>query len=257
VRGAGTAADIGAAVVDAAEIGAAFVDVADIGAAGEIGATGFRWPGIVTERYLRGVTVLGVSNSTSAGERAAVQVRVAGPADAGAIAKVHVASWQWAYVDQIPASHLATLANTLPERTARWHKGLSRVQNDTRTFVAVTDSPGEASVVGFAMAGRYRHQQRADDLADGIGEIYAIYLDYSVASTGVGRALMDSAVGWLRDAGLDPIRLWVLESNTRARSFYHRYGFRVDGGRADFTVEPAGGPPVVVPEIRLALSLGD
>jgi GNAT superfamily N-acetyltransferase len=47
--------------------------------------------------------------------------------------------------------------------------------------------------------------------------------------TGVAAELHDRALDALRDAGVDTARLWVLEGNTRARRFYEKRGWFVDG----------------------------
>ncbi|MFF7709107.1 hypothetical protein [Pseudomonas sp. NPDC007930] len=46
------------------------------------------------------------------------------PADARAIAQVHVRSWQAAYCELMPASDLASLAASLPQREAHWARAL-------------------------------------------------------------------------------------------------------------------------------------
>jgi GNAT superfamily N-acetyltransferase len=154
------------------------------------------------------------------------------------------------------------------ERIEWRRQHLAQPQDDHCTLVAV-DAAG--TIVGFVNAGRYRQaEQRLDD----VGEIYAIYLTPSAAGTGAGRALMDAAVDWLSarirpprfetalrteskppGRGLTEIRLWVFEGNARARAFYHRYGFRFDGVRTDYTLERPGMPTVVLPEVRLSLAL--
>jgi ribosomal protein S18 acetylase RimI-like enzyme len=149
----------------------------------------------------------------------------------------------------LPADYLAGLSDSLAERIEWRREHLAQPQDDHCTFVAV-DAAG--TIVGFVNAGRYRQDEQR---LDGIGEIYAIYLTPSAAGTGAGRALMDAAVAWLIGRGLNQIRLWVFEGNARARAFYHRYGFRFDGVRTDYTLERPGMPTVVLPEVRLSLAL--
>jgi GNAT superfamily N-acetyltransferase len=56
--------------------------------------------------------------------------------------------------------------------------------------------------------------------------------------TGVADALHEAVLQALRERG-DPIcRLWVMEENHRARRFYERQGWRLDGQR-----RPASFPP--------------
>jgi RimJ/RimL family protein N-acetyltransferase len=158
-------------------------------------------------------------------------VRPANPADAQAIADIHIRCWQWAYADLMPAEHLAELERTRAQRIDRWRESLAR--DDAGTFVALGDA-GE--VTGFSSAGLYRPQEDHSVRIEGVGEIYSIYVDPSMVGTGAGRAAMDGAVDWLDSRGLRPVHLWVLEGNARARRFYERYGFALDGDRAMFTV---------------------
>lgn len=80
-------------------------------------------------------------------------------------------------------------------------------------------------VVGFA----FTTASRDDDGDDGTGEVVAIYAHPDAIGTGAGRELMAAAVAGLRTAGFRSATLWVLDSNTRARRFYERAGFRPDG----------------------------
>jgi ribosomal protein S18 acetylase RimI-like enzyme len=83
-------------------------------------------------------------------------------------------------------------------------------------------------VAGFASVGRYRPDDGGDAEPD-VGEVYAIYAEPNLWSTGIGRSLMDTAVAHLASAGFTEIRLWVFEDNPRARRFYERAGFHPDG----------------------------
>ena len=63
-----------------------------------------------------------------------------------------------------------------------------------------------------------------------VGELYALYLLPTWWSAGVGRALMTSVLDALRGGRCRRVVLWVLADNARARRFYERAGFTVDGG---------------------------
>jgi RimJ/RimL family protein N-acetyltransferase len=83
--------------------------------------------------------------------------------------------------------------------------------------------------------------------------VYAIYVDPDRWSTGTGRALMDTAVAHLHDAGFVEIRLWVLDDNPRARRFYERAGFRADGVTKVDTFDAGGRFETEAVEVRYAL----
>jgi GNAT superfamily N-acetyltransferase len=69
----------------------------------------------------------------------------------------------------------------------------------------------------------------ADDGREPIGEVAAIYLASDSWGKGFGRELMNAALAHLSGAGYVQATLWVLDTNCRARSFYEKAGFTVDG----------------------------
>jgi GNAT superfamily N-acetyltransferase len=72
-----------------------------------------------------------------------------------------------------------------------------------------------------------------DELADedgaGRGELYAIYVDPQRWGDGTGVALEEAARAHLRDEHFTEATLWTLSANTRARRFYEKRGWRLDG----------------------------
>lgn len=65
---------------------------------------------------------------------------------------------------------------------------------------------------------------RADHLKD-LG--MSVIKEYR--SIGVGYALLDFAVKWAREHNIEKLTLGVFSTNTSARSFYTRFGFREEG----------------------------
>jgi ribosomal protein S18 acetylase RimI-like enzyme len=55
----------------------------------------------------------------------------------------------------------------------------------------------------------------------------------SVWGKGVGHAMMEFALAELRRQGYHEVVLWVFEANDRARKFYERHGFTIDGAVKD------------------------
>ena len=165
-----------------------------------------------------------------------MQVRRARPDDAAAIADVHVRTWQVAYEHVFGAERLATLD---PERRRDWWE---RSIRSGREPVFVADA-GDG-VVAFANVG-------ASQDADAGGQLYAIYALPEAWGTGAGHALMEACIGALRDAGYGDAILYVLEDNPRARRFYEREGWSLDGRTK--TDEFLGVP---VEEVRYRIRLG-
>jgi ribosomal protein S18 acetylase RimI-like enzyme len=146
----------------------------------------------------------------------AVDIRRATPEDAAAVAVVQVRGHRFAYAGLLPQPASDEL--WIAQRTLVW-RGELAADHPRHTFIAERD--GDA--VGFVTCGP------SDDGAS--GEVFAIYLEPAVVGSGVGRALMDHALASLRARGCADALLWVLEENARARAFYERGGWSLDGAR--------------------------
>jgi GNAT superfamily N-acetyltransferase len=134
-------------------------------------------------------------------------IRAATPADAESLTHLHLDVWDDAYTGLIDQAILRARRTNIAERVERWRGNLA----SGNTLLA--ESGGD--LIGFASAGAGRDQPGL--------ELYALYVRGTYWRTGVGRALMLEAVGD-QDA-----HLWLLEGNDRARVFYERQGFRLDG----------------------------
>jgi GNAT superfamily N-acetyltransferase len=144
------------------------------------------------------------------------EVRAAAPEDAYDVARVQVRSWQWAYRGLIAQSYLDSLE---PETWAgRYTFGRIGIGLPS-TLVAVDGS----TVCGLATTGLCR-----DDDLPNFGELMALYVDPAHAGTGVGRLLIGAARERLRAVSTQAA-LWVLDCNIRARRFYERDGWSLDG----------------------------
>lgn len=152
-----------------------------------------------------------------------IAIRRARPADAEAIAAVHVATWRSAYPGILPDSYLAGLS--VDRQTLLWRRTLVAPPAGHATFVAVAtgaDSPDPLSptVVGFASGGRLRDGTRRD-----AGEIETLYVADDWRDRGVGRRLMRALAAHLNVVGCRSVVLWVLKENP-SRWFYRRLGGR-------------------------------
>jgi GNAT superfamily N-acetyltransferase len=182
-------------------------------------------------------------------------IRAARTADAAQIAVVHVRSWQSAYRGLLPQAYLDGLDPA--QRVGRWERSLAEVTAGAgagagadvragadvsvgagvsvgadvgagtgRAGVLVADAHG--TLLGFASFSPSRDDD-ADQ--DRVGEITAIYLLPDAWGKGVGRRLMDAALGCLAESGFGQATLWVLDANARARRFYEAGGWSADGAR--------------------------
>jgi GNAT superfamily N-acetyltransferase len=148
-------------------------------------------------------------------------IRPATPADAEALTGVHLDSWDATYRGLIEDSYIDLLLGQRAERVGRWRSSIDELTADSRVWVATVDG----IVVGFANTG----PSGDGDAAVGTGEVRAIYLRPEHVGTGVGRALFARAADDLAGRGFEPLTLWVLRENDRARRFYEAAGWRPDG----------------------------
>lgn len=162
-----------------------------------------------------------------------VGVRRATADDARAIAEVQVETWRAAYVDVMPAEVLDAL--DVDRREQMW--GSYATAEGYAQFVAERGG----RVVGFVAVGGCAELENT-------GELFAIYVVPDSWDVGAGLALMNAAVEWLAERW-DEAVLWVATENPRARRFYERYGWVVDGERVDTTLIAAP-----LPETRYRLS---
>jgi L-amino acid N-acyltransferase YncA len=168
--------------------------------------------------------------STSVG----VVIRDATPSDARAIAEVHVASWRWAYRDDLPAEFLDGLS--VGDRERQWEQWFASVDAGAGTVVAE-----EAErVVGFCSFGPCRD----DDASERVAEVLTIYLVPEVAGRGIGREMLSAADERIRAFGYDRATLWVMASNDRSRRFYEAAGWSWDGTTSEHRFDCANVPIV-------------
>ena len=169
-----------------------------------------------------------------------VAIRDATPSDSRAIAEVHVASWRWAYRDDLPVEFLD--GQSVEAREREWDEWLAPDQPGAGTMVAETDD----GVVGFCSFA----PSRDDDAPAHTAEVLTIYLLRDAAGRGIGRELFASAVGRLAELGYERATLWVMASNDRSRRFYEAAGWSWDGTTSEHRFDCAN-----VPIVRYVLDL--
>lgn len=148
-------------------------------------------------------------------------VRRAVEADAEAIARLKTRSWQSAYRGQLPDRFLDDLGLDLASRIDYWRMQIS-TQPSAKHEIWAADFDG--AVLGFSALGPARRDDEA-----GSGELYALYIDPPHWNQGLGGSLLTHATERLFHEYANAI-LWVLASNVRARRFYERSGWALDGG---------------------------
>ena len=150
----------------------------------------------------------------------AERIEPALPTDARRVAQIHVHAWQAAYVGIVPDDYLASLS--VDKRETMWRQAIDK--GGPELLVARVDRD-TAGWVSFDAS-------RDKNAAQGSGEIWALYVDPTRWSSGVGRTLLQRASERLAERGFGSVSLWVLAANARAIRFYERAGFTLDAGSA-------------------------
>ena len=144
-------------------------------------------------------------------------MRIARPEveDAEALTDLHLAVWEEAYADLMPASVFAARRAGRAQRIESW-----RTIIDAGSSANLLAWSPEGRLLGFSSTGPGR-----DSVHDGLPplELMALYVRASAYGSGLGFALLQAAIG---DAAA---YLWVLDGNDRAIRFYERQGFAFDG----------------------------
>lgn len=144
-------------------------------------------------------------------------VRAAVPADAEAVARIYVESWNAGFGDLMGMRELDA------ERASRWREALASPPPH-RWWVAERDG----TIVGFAGIGPSR-----DPLDASLGEFDTIAVDPPSWRTGVGAALMSRALRALSADGYREAVLWTVARYARGASFYAATGWTPNGATRD------------------------
>jgi GNAT superfamily N-acetyltransferase len=142
-----------------------------------------------------------------------VSVRDAQAEDAEAFVCAYELAWD-AMAAPVIGKGLAEFAS-FESRLASFRAGLEEASPDARMLVA---EDGD-SIVGVATC-------RGDGESC---ELRALYVVPDAWGTGVAQRLMESALDAMRKRGAVEAVLWVVEANGRARRFYEREGWTLDG----------------------------
>jgi ribosomal protein S18 acetylase RimI-like enzyme len=155
----------------------------------------------------------------------------AGPSDAEALAKVHVASWRETYEGLLPDAYLARMS--VEDHARRWFWSLSRPDPQEITLTAC----GRDGLVGYVSGGRSR-RRRPDE-----AEVTTLYVLRKAQDAGLGRELLKAAARVLAAQGMQSLAISVLRDNVKARGFYERLGGIAEASR------PERGPGGVLHEV--------
>ena len=136
----------------------------------------------------------------------------AGPADAEALARVHVAAWRETYRGLLPDAFLARMSE--PGHARRFRRELTRPGPNDVVLAAMNPY----GVFGYVAGGPSRAG------VEGEAEIATLYVLRAAQGRGVGKRLLTGAVRALAAQGAQSLMIAVLRDNVGARGFYEALG---------------------------------
>jgi ribosomal protein S18 acetylase RimI-like enzyme len=171
-------------------------------------------------------------------------IRLPIPADARAIATLHIRSWQATYRGLLSDGYLSALDASIDRRVAFLAKAIEEGSQ------AIRVAELEGNLVGWSSFG----SSRDEDAGAGDGELKAIYLDPQAWGQGIGTALWAVSREVLVGEGLQRVSAWVLDGNERASRFYRKLGFTAEAA-SQRTFEE-NGEPLPLTRYHLQLNAG-
>ena len=145
----------------------------------------------------------------------------AGPADAEALARVHVTSWRETYRGLLSDAFLARMSEAGYAR--RFRRDLTRPGPNDVVLAAMNPY----GVFGYVAGGPSRAG------VEGEAEISTLYILAAAQDRGVGKRLLQGAVRALAAQGARTLVISVLRDNARACGFYERLGGVADPAREE------------------------
>ena len=143
---------------------------------------------------------------------AGILARHATPADARAIAEIHVETWRDAYAAIVP--HKRLLSMSVRSHTAMWAEVLHRRGDPVLVAEDATGQP-----IGFGTCG----PARGTRLEFG-GEIYMLYVLPELQGSGAGRELLTGLGRCLILRGMASALVWVLADPLLLRGAWRTFG---------------------------------
>jgi GNAT superfamily N-acetyltransferase len=147
-----------------------------------------------------------------------VSVRPARPSDAGAVARVQLATWQAAYADVLPPSALAL--DPVDVESA-WAQAISEPPSQYHRVLVALDG---SEVVGFAAC----EPASDEDLEGPAGDLTALLVEPPWGRRGHGSRLLAAAVDLWRQEQVTLAVSWVFETDTVVAGFLESAGWGPD-----------------------------
>lgn len=157
-------------------------------------------------------------------------IRAAQAADAPAMGRVMVDTYLRAHQGQVPdeAWHRRQEEWTPEVSAANWARAMSTMAEDSHAheclYIAVENATQPEQVIGLIMGG-----PSAVAGYEGVGDIYALYVDFAYQRRGIGRKLVQAAARHLHHLGMTALIIRCLSTNAPGNRFYSALGGQLVG----------------------------
>lgn len=159
----------------------------------------------------------GCSNEKGHNNFMKIMIRKATVEDAKTISFIGVTSWKSAYNGIVPNKYLDSLSVEKREK----HLEKSIVVPTNRFAIAELDGQAVGMICFYPI--------QYETPIEGEWELEAIYILPEYWKRGIGRALIQYTLRYMRENNANVCNLWVLADNQRARGFYEKLGFKYTG----------------------------
>jgi len=93
---------------------------------------------------------------------------------------------------------------------------------DSLILIAECDS----QPVGYALGRIYNEDETADNGTGRMGLLDEIFIEDSARGLGIGNKLIDETIKWMKEKGINRVKLHAYSWNTKAKKHYERKGFK-------------------------------
>jgi len=142
-------------------------------------------------------------------------IRAMNTNDVERVAEIHVTGWRNAFFGILSDGFLFNHLRVL-NRIKAFNEEVISSKDETYVF-------DDGIVKAFMTVGRCRDKDEPDAF-----ELWGLYVDPFWQRSGIGSSMVRFCEQQATQRGYKKINLWVLEPNTRARSFYEKMGFMPD-----------------------------
>lgn len=84
----------------------------------------------------------------------------------------------------------------------------------------------EGNPIGYVLGRVYEEDSTSDNGTGKMGLIDQLYLDISARGLGLGQKLIDESLAWMKERGINRVKLHAYSWNNLAKKLYEKNGFK-------------------------------